>query len=83
MLVYLGADGFTSTLQERLFEKKSSQSNQMLYVNLVSALISLITLIPDGSIVSSIAFGQRHPPMIFDAITLSFAASLGSFPRCT
>jgi len=42
LLGYLSADGFTSTLQERLFEKHSSQYNQMLYVNLVSAGLSFL-----------------------------------------
>jgi hypothetical protein len=41
MLGYLGADGFTSTFQDKLFRGyQMSAFNQMLYVNAFSSLIS-------------------------------------------
>ena len=41
MLGYLGFDGFTSTFQDKLFKGYSmSAYNQMLYVNMFSALVS-------------------------------------------
>lgn len=77
MLVYLSADGFTSTLQERLFEKHSSSYNQMLYVNSVSMLFSFAALLPDGSLFTALSFCYEHPLMLVDALTLSVAAALG------
>ena len=41
MLGYLGADGFTSTFQDKLFRGyQMSAFNQMLYINAFSSVIS-------------------------------------------
>ena len=41
---YLFSDGFTSVFQEKLFKGyKMSTYNQMLYVNMFSAFISLVS----------------------------------------
>lgn len=54
MLGYLGFDGFTSTWQDRMFKGYSmSVYNQILYVQLCSACVSLTSLV---------AFGQVRPP---------------------
>ncbi len=43
MLGYLGADGFTSTFQDRLFRGyQMSAFNQMLYINAFSSVISAV-----------------------------------------
>ncbi|EKX43439.1 hypothetical protein GUITHDRAFT_110561 [Guillardia theta CCMP2712] len=48
MAMYLFFDGFTSTVQERLFkDRKVSTWNQMLYVGLLSALIFILLMIRD------------------------------------
>merc|ERR1712061_117765 len=49
LLGFLGCDGFTSTFQEKLFkDHKTSKFNQMLYVNLSSAVVSLGSLLTAG-----------------------------------
>jgi hypothetical protein len=54
MGAYLAADGLTSTTQERMFHGYSmSTYNQMLYINLCSAVISLIGALPPPT---------PHPP---------------------
>ena len=51
MALYLFSDGFTSTLQEKLFAGYSmSKENQMIYVNGSSALLSIITLVASGQL---------------------------------
>merc|ERR1719359_1471989 len=51
LLGFLVLDGFTSTMQEKLFkEHVTSKYNQMLYVNLGSCVISSGTLIASGSL---------------------------------
>ena len=43
MLGYLGADGFTSTFQDKLFRGyQMSAFNQMLYINALSSVISAV-----------------------------------------
>merc|ERR1719181_1385406 len=57
LMGYLGADGFTSMFQEKLFaEHKTSKYNQMLYINGTSAVMSLGSLIASNPLGSSIAF---------------------------
>merc|ERR1719440_387112 len=46
---FLAFDGFTSTFQEKLFkEHATTKYNQMLYINLFSAITSVITLALTG-----------------------------------
>lgn len=76
MLVgFVALDGFTSTFQEKLFrDHMTSKYNQMLYVNLVSAVITLISLIISGFTSETISFCARHPALIADASLLSATA---------
>ncbi|CAE7240898.1 slc35b2 [Symbiodinium sp. KB8] len=47
---FLALDGLTSTFQEKLFkEHKTTKYNQMLYINLLSATVSFITLLATGA----------------------------------
>merc|ERR1740124_549816 len=72
---FLGLDGFTSTFQEKLFkEHVTSKYNQMLYVNLGSATVSIFTLLTSGGISTALAFISAHPEMARDAMYLSGAA---------
>merc|ERR1711937_388268 len=62
LMGYLGADGFTSMFQEKLFaEHKTSKYNQMLYINGTSAAMSITWLLPTGQLTESIAFCVAHP----------------------
>ena len=78
MLGYLGFDGFTSTIQDKLFEGyKMETYNQMLYVNGVSATLSLTWLVIDGAIFHALAFISRHPVVFTDIVTLSLSSMFG------
>jgi adenosine 3'-phospho 5'-phosphosulfate transporter B2 len=92
--MYLAFDGFTSTTQERLFKNyKMSTYNQMLYVNLSSAVLGFLALILPNSFTSSghssadggdalrlwtsLDFVITYPAMLRDGIVLSLCSSLG------
>lgn len=78
MVGYLFVDGFTSTLQERLFKGFTMSTwNQMLYVNLCSGAISVALLVATGGLWTAIAFVARHPSLMRDALVLSLCAALG------
>jgi len=80
LLAFLALDGLTSTMQEKLFkEHQVSKYNQMSYVNGLSAITSLTTLIFAGQLFPSFAFGARHPEFWTDAIVLSASAVSGQF----
>jgi adenosine 3'-phospho 5'-phosphosulfate transporter B2 len=78
MLGYLFVDGFTATLQERLFKGYTMSTwNQMLYVNLCSGAISIATLVATGGLWRAAGFAARHPALLRDALLLSLCAALG------
>jgi adenosine 3'-phospho 5'-phosphosulfate transporter B2 len=78
MLGYLGFDGFTSTFQDKLFKGyKMETYNQMLYVNLTSATVSLFGLVTSGALFPAISFVTRHPTSFMDMSLLSIAATTG------
>eukprot|EP00438_Fugacium_kawagutii_P014752 Skav202476 [mRNA] locus=scaffold149:659381:660385:+ [translate_table: standard] len=74
LLLFLALDGITSPMQEKLFKEYGlSKYDQILWVNLCSATVSMITLMITGSLLSSIRFCGRHPTLMGDAVTLSIA----------
>ena len=78
MLGYLGFDGFTSTFQDKLFRGYQMETyNQMLYVNGVSATLSLTWLVTDGAIFEALEFISRHPAVFTDIVTLSLSSMFG------
>jgi len=75
LLVFLGSDGLTSTLQEKLFkEHKTTKYNQMLYVNLFSAGSSMSWLLATGGLVPALTFSRTHNGFLTDNILLSLSA---------
>lgn len=75
---YLFFDGFTSVLQEKLFRGyKMSTYNQMLYVNMCSATISLIMLVVSGELWVAIAFSLKYPEFNVSSLALSVCATAG------
>merc|ERR1739848_508160 len=57
MGLYLFSDGFTSTLQEKLFKGYSmSKENQMIYINGSSAILSVLTLVVSGQLWVALQF---------------------------
>lgn len=80
MATYLLFDAITSTSQQRLFERyDTSVSNQMLFINISSAVLSGIGLVGSGGAAESISFVGRYPKVAPDIAALSAAAVAGQF----
>jgi adenosine 3'-phospho 5'-phosphosulfate transporter B2 len=80
LLAFLGLDGFTSTMQEKLFkEHTTSKYNQMMYVNMFSSIVSLATLLVAGDLLPALAFCTEHPSFVADALVLSGSAVTAQF----
>jgi len=80
LLAFLALDGLTSTMQEKLFkEHKVSKYNQMSWVNGISSMTSLVTLVAAGQLFPAIAFGGAHPAFLADAAVLSASAVTSQF----
>jgi len=78
MAGYLLSDGFTSTFQEYLFKGyQMSPYNQMLYVNLWSAIFSVLTLIASSDLIPSFEFSFTHTDFLGSSLVLSLAAAGG------
>ena len=78
MCGYLAFDGFTSTFQERLFKGyQMTIYNQILYVNLFSAIFSLFGLVAGGQALPAVDFILRHPEAGISVFILSLAAVTG------
>mmetsp|Transcript_148839 Transcript_148839/g.414689 ORF Transcript_148839/g.414689 Transcript_148839/m.414689 type:complete len:359 (+) Transcript_148839:128-1204(+) len=80
LIGFVALDAFTSTFQERLFqEHMTSKYNQMLYINLVSAVIIVVALLLSGHTNESFIFCAKHPALIGDAALLSIVAVLAQW----
>jgi adenosine 3'-phospho 5'-phosphosulfate transporter B2 len=80
LVVFLFFDGLTSTQEEKLFrDNGTSKFNQMLYVNLGSAIISFGGLVLAGQLMPALGFVDRHPSLLLDAGLLSGSAVAGQF----
>jgi adenosine 3'-phospho 5'-phosphosulfate transporter B2 len=78
MVLYLFSDGFTSTLQEKLLKGTDvSTYNQMLYVNLCSAVLSLASLLFTSELISSLDFSYAHPDFLLNSLFLSLTSTGG------
>lgn len=80
LLVYLAFDGLTSTMQEKLFKEHATpRHNQMLFVNLSSSIMSVVTLLASRTLLPALHFSTAHPRFMFDASLLSASAVGGQF----
>lgn len=80
LVAYLLFDAITSTYQQRLFERyEMSVLNQMLFINVSSAILSFIGLLSTGGLSKSIQFVQSYPRSLPDIATLSLSAVAGQF----
>lgn len=80
LVCFLLFDGFTSTFQEKLFkEYKTSKYNQMLYVNIGSAMVSVGSLVASGMLQTAVGFCFAHPSFVMDASLLSASAVTGQW----
>merc|ERR1712039_189733 len=65
---------------EKLFkEHKTSKYNQMMYVNGLSAIVSLFTLISTGTLMPAFGFFFTKPQFALDSAVLSASAVGGQF----
>ncbi|KAJ3688367.1 hypothetical protein LUZ61_017531 [Rhynchospora tenuis] len=80
MLGYLGFDGFTSTLQDKLFKGYSMEiQTQIFYTTTCSCLLSLSGLLLQGQLIPAINFMFRHPDCFYDVAILSTVATASQF----
>lgn len=82
---YLAADGLTSTLQDRMFDKTAvSAANQVLYVSLFSSATSLAGLASGrGGIPAAVSFCKAHPEAMCWIAGLAAIATASSFAITT
>lgn len=78
MALYMFFDGFTSTFQEKMFKGYTmSTYNQMIYVNLFSAIIGIVWMVAKGTLVSAFTFSITYPSLLSDSILLSMCSTFG------
>eukprot|EP01112_Ceratiomyxa_fruticulosa_P023825 TRINITY_DN92_c0_g4_i3.p1 TRINITY_DN92_c0_g4~~TRINITY_DN92_c0_g4_i3.p1 ORF type:complete len:360 (-),score=27.11 TRINITY_DN92_c0_g4_i3:212-1291(-) len=81
--VFMALDGFTSTLQERLYkEYHMSAYNQLLYVNLCSGTICLLSLVFTGSLWENFSSLFTNQELFVDSTLLSLTSTLGQIALC-
>ena len=76
MATYLTFDGFTSTMQERLFREYRDITicNQITYCSMWSCLIALSACLSDGSLWTAVMFIRDYPRCMWDIAALSISA---------
>ncbi|KAF6255757.1 UAA transporter family-domain-containing protein [Scenedesmus sp. NREL 46B-D3] len=77
LLVYLAADGWTSTQQEHLFKAYNTcVREQLLYTTAFSALYSLVATVGGGQLLPAVAFLLRHPSAAAAVLGLSVMSTV-------
>eukprot|EP00930_Biecheleria_cincta_P082073 TRINITY_DN7163_c0_g1_i3.p1 TRINITY_DN7163_c0_g1~~TRINITY_DN7163_c0_g1_i3.p1 ORF type:complete len:373 (+),score=64.16 TRINITY_DN7163_c0_g1_i3:73-1119(+) len=80
LVLFLALDGITSPMQQLLFERyRTSKYNQIFWVNLVSACVSVGMMTCRGSLFSAFAFCGEHPELLANALELSAAQVTSQF----
>jgi len=80
MVSFLALDGLTSSLQEKLFkEHQTTRSNQWLYVNACSCIITGLLLVAEGAFMPSLDFLFQHHVFATDTVVLSSSAVVSQF----
>jgi len=80
LLIFLACDSFTSTMQEKLFkEHPVTKYNQMLYINIFSAGITLGVMLTMRTFRTASDFCQVHPAVVVDIIELCLASIAGQW----
>ncbi|CAH8454403.1 unnamed protein product [Schistosoma turkestanicum] len=75
---YIISDSFTSNWQDYMFQTYKLTSLQVMAgVNIWSSLLTLISLIGHGDLMSCILFGFNHPKFILDVLTSSLCSAFG------
>lgn len=80
LLLSLTMDGTTGSIQERIRASHTTSANHMmLNMNLWSTLYLLIGLLFTGELWTFAEFVQRHPSILWDMVSFSFASAAGQF----
>jgi adenosine 3'-phospho 5'-phosphosulfate transporter B2 len=78
MALYMFFDGFTSTAQEKMFKGYTmSTYDQMIYVNMFSALICVVVMLAKGTLGAAVQFSLAYPSLLSDSIWLSVCSTFG------
>jgi adenosine 3'-phospho 5'-phosphosulfate transporter B2 len=77
---YLGFDGLTSTLQERLFREHEQPPLAMaLHTGRWALLFALVAGLASGELPGALAFAQRHPALLRDVALLSSSVASSQY----
>lgn len=80
LVMHLTFDGLTSRLQEKLFkDHTTSKYNQLLYINLYSAGISLGCLLLSNTLTTALAFCGAHPALLADIAVLGSSSTVSQY----
>lgn len=78
LLGYMTSDSFTSNWQNELFTTYKMSSMQMMAgVNLFSCMLTLASLLQQGTLYASLIFMSQFPKFTFDCIILSICSAVG------
>ncbi|WKY08915.1 hypothetical protein Q1695_001804 [Nippostrongylus brasiliensis] len=79
MIGYLLFDSYTLNYQKKLFDKKPkiSKYQMMMGVNVFSAILCAVSLVEQGTLVSSIEFALTHEHFARDVFFLSLSGATG------
>lgn len=78
LILSLTMDGITAAIQERMrAEYKTKSLHMMSSINKWSIVFLGIALAYTGEMVDFVAFVQRHPSLIWELVSFSFASALG------
>lgn len=79
ILVYLGADSFTSNWQSRLFKEAPEVSSMamMCYVNLFSALFTLLSLLVNAEALYVARFVAAAPELMRHVVLMAICSAVG------
>lgn len=80
LVLSLTMDGLTGAIQERMrSEFKTKSGHMMLSMNLWSVIYLGVAIAVSGEGLVFVNFVQRHPSVVWQLITFSFASALGQF----
>jgi UDP-galactose transporter B1 len=80
LLASLAMDGLTGAVQDKIRANHTTRPySMMMLMNVFSTVYTLLALFATGEGLSFIPFVQRHPFILFNLLSFSFASALGQF----
>lgn len=78
LVLYLIFDAFTSNYQKYVFDRYSISFLQMMFfVNLISTILTFISLLFNGTLFECLAFMQRHQVFTMHVLATSICSAIG------